>query len=67
MANLILSIGFLEANSAKAIKGLCGYAGLAESEANAKAALKQLADETVNRVLDREAAEKARAERGATL
>lgn len=41
MANLILSIGFTEANGPKAIKYLCGLYGLDETEANAKAALKR--------------------------
>lgn len=47
MAPLILSIAFTEANAARVIRGLCAYAGLPESEENAKAALKQLAVDTV--------------------
>ena len=43
MANLVLSIGFLEANSQNAINMLCDAFGLARSEPNAKAALKKLA------------------------
>jgi hypothetical protein len=52
MANWAVGIAFTEANAARAIKNLCAwaelpakapYVGDAESEANAKAALKQVA------------------------
>ncbi len=69
MANLILSIGFTEAvakngltNAQNAIKQLCAYAGLPESEANAKLALKQLAVATVKQGLVSEARQKAESE-----
>lgn len=47
MANLALVIAFSEANTPRVIKALCARAGLPESEANAKVALKQLAVEAV--------------------